>query len=76
MIISLLRWRLPGQEEVVTMNDSQKALIGDRYRILHSVDEGGTSYIFLVQDIKLDKQYAMKLLKTRAVCGSAICKSI
>ncbi len=45
------------------MNDAQKALIGDRYRILHSVDEGGTSYIFLVQDIKLDKQYAMKLLK-------------
>lgn len=45
------------------MTDSQKALIGDRYRILRSVDEGGTSYIFLVQDIKLDKKYAMKLLK-------------
>ena len=45
------------------MISDKKALIGERYRVLQSVDEGGTSYIFLVWDTKLEKRFAMKLLK-------------
>ena len=52
-----------------------KRLIGDRYEILRSVDEGGTSYIFLVRDIKLDKQFAMKLLKPELFYDKAYAKA-
>ena len=45
------------------MQNSEKGWIGGRYRILRSVDEGGTSYIFLVEDDKLGGRYAMKMLK-------------
>lgn len=45
------------------MQNSEKGWIGGRYRILRSVDEGGTSYVFLVEDDKLGGRYAMKMLK-------------
>lgn len=45
------------------MQNSEKGWIGGRYRILRSVDEGGTSYIFLVENDKLGGRYAMKMLK-------------